>query len=56
MVCVDLVEHLGDVELLQGAHQEVEVGEGKLHVLGVTYPVGRRLVEALGEPANKRSC
>lgn len=40
VVGVDLVEHLRDVELLLGAHQEVEVRKGELHVLGVTHAVG----------------
>lgn len=55
VVGVDLVEHLGDVELLLRAHQEVEVGEGELHVLGVTHAVGGRLVELLWESEGKRT-
>lgn len=49
VVRVDLVEHLRDVERLQGRHQEVEVGERKLHVLRVTHAVGRRQVKRLWE-------
>lgn len=51
MVRVDFIKHVRDVELLLGTHQEVEVGEGKLHVLRVADAVGGRLVKVLGEPA-----
>ena len=53
VIRVDLVKHLGDVELLLSAHQEVEVGEGELHVLRVTHAVSRRLVKLLWESEGK---
>lgn len=45
VVRVYLVKHLGDVQLLLSAHQEVKVGEGKLHVFGVAHTVAGCLVE-----------
>lgn len=54
VVRVDLIKHLGDVELLLGAHQEVEVRKGKLHVFRVSDAVARRLVEFFGESKRKR--
>lgn len=54
VVCVDLVEHFGDVELLLGAHQEVEVRKGKLHVLRVSDAVARRFVEFFWESEEKK--
>ncbi|TRY57854.1 hypothetical protein DNTS_017653 [Danionella cerebrum] len=37
VIRVDLIEHFRHIELLHGAHQEVEIGKGKLHVLGMTH-------------------
>lgn len=53
VIRVDFVKHIRDVELLLGAHEEVEVREGELHVLRVTDAVGRRLVELLREPEDE---
>lgn len=40
VVSVDLIKHIGHIELLLSAHQEVEVRKGKLHVLRVTNTMG----------------
>lgn len=37
VIGVDLIEDLRHVELLQRAHQEVEIREGELHVLRVAH-------------------
>lgn len=39
VVGVYLVKHLGDVELLLSAHQEVEVRKAELHVFWVSHTV-----------------
>lgn len=58
MIRVDFIKHVRDVELLLGAHEEVEVREGKLHVLRVANAVCRCLVELLREPedGNQQRC
>lgn len=45
VVSVDFVKHVRDVQLLLGAHQEVKVGKGELHVLRVPNAVRRGFVE-----------
>lgn len=52
-VRVHLVEDLRHVELLQSAHYEVEIREGKLHVLGVAHAMAGGLIKLFWE-ANRR--
>lgn len=40
VIGVDLIKHICDVELLLSAHEEIKVGESKLHVLRVANTVG----------------
>lgn len=50
VIRVDFIKYVRDVKLLLGAHEEVEVREGELHVLRVANAVGRCLVKLLREP------
>lgn len=54
VVGVDLVEDLRHVELLQSAHQKIEIREGELHVLGVAHAVEGSLVELFREATRRR--
>lgn len=55
VVGVDFVKHIWDVQLLLGAHQEVKVGKGELHVLRVTNAVRRGFVELSGKSEESSS-
>ena len=51
---VELIENVGRVESLRLAHQEVEVGEGELHVVALPQPVPRCLGPVVFELATHR--
>lgn len=50
---VHLVEDLRHVELLLSAHQEIEIREGKLHVLGVAHTMAGGLIELFREATRR---
>lgn len=54
VVCVNFLKHFRYIELLHCTHQEVEIREGKLHVLWVTHTVGRGLIKLLREAEGAR--
>lgn len=47
VVRVDFVENFRHIELLYGAHQEVKIGEGELHVLRMPHMMQGGLIELL---------
>jgi hypothetical protein len=53
-VGVELVENVVDVERFGLAHQEVEVGEGELHVVAPPKSVPRRFPPLVVELASHR--